>query len=425
MLGSRRASDGFKWVAYVPTQLRARRQARQVKVKQMRDDAGAAARRVARRSLHEAKEGIRHAGPRAARLMLRSGLILDPVGRAAASLLGRIGAILGRLEVPRIAGLVGVLLLIAAAFIAWSNGADAELRWTLVAATGAVLIAVAPTGWRMFAPPVARWALTKLEPRGGRAVKTVRIVGNSIERVRTLPYLAPAALGVVVLVGAVVTLPRLWPSAWTMPWIATRPVEGRAAVVAADVVRVAGTEIQLVGIAPPEPDQTCGEARKRWRCGREARSALRNLVEGRSLRCSVSGAGSGHRSIGRCQIGGKDVAGLLVGGGHVWADRWNTGGYGALEAKARDAKLGIWRTASTPPWNWRAQAWDEARKDAPNGCPIKAEVTRQGRFYHLPGSEAYDRVKVAKQTGKRVATRWFCSESEAIREGYTSPSTRG
>ena len=63
---------------------------------------------------------------------------------------------------------------------------------------------------------------------------------------------------------------------------------------------------------------------------------------------------------------------------------------------------------------FRAKVWDEAKKRAPDGCPIKGQVAGGSRIYVLPWSPDYDRVRVQKARGER----WFCSEQEAVSAGF-------
>lgn len=48
------------------------------------------------------------------------------------------------------------------------------------------------------------------------------------------------------------------------------------------------------------------------------------------------------------------------------------------------------------------------------GCSIKGNVSRNGRLYFVPGHPHYDAVRMNKPD-----ERWFCSEDEARRAGWT------
>lgn len=57
------------------------------------------------------------------------------------------------------------------------------------------------------------------------------------------------------------------------------------------------------------------------------------------------------------------------------------------------------------------------------GCNIKGNISIDAngnpnlgkKFYHLPGMEDYDATTIRQEYGER----WFCSEEEAIRKGWT------
>jgi hypothetical protein len=52
----------------------------------------------------------------------------------------------------------------------------------------------------------------------------------------------------------------------------------------------------------------------------------------------------------------------------------------------------------------------------PPGCAIKGNISEAGnRFYHVPGGEYYDGIIIQLDKGER----WFCTEAEAVNNGYT------
>ena len=70
--------------------------------------------------------------------------------------------------------------------------------------------------------------------------------------------------------------------------------------------------------------------------------------------------------------------------------------------------------SATRPSEYRALKWEEAKRDAPDGCPIKGSVRGSRRYYTVPWARDYERVKVSRNRGER----WFCSESEAQEAGF-------
>lgn len=193
--------------------------------------------------------------------------------------------------------------------------------------------------------------------------------------------------------------------------VASGDVEGRGSAVTGDVLRVGSTVVRLSGIEAPEPQQACADASGRqWQCGAAARQALGRLLRSGRVTCDI--AGSGSSSTGDCRIGDTDVAAELVRGGHVFATPGLFASYGGLEAEARAAKEGLWAGTPLRPADYRTQKWDEAKRDAPDGCPIKGSVRGGRRLYVVPWARGYESVRVNR------SGRWFCSESEAREAGF-------
>jgi endonuclease YncB( thermonuclease family) len=191
-------------------------------------------------------------------------------------------------------------------------------------------------------------------------------------------------------------------------------VEGRGVALSGDTLRVARTTIRLSGIEAPVQGQTCASGNSAsWRCDTAAREALaRALAKGR-VRCRLGSSDDDGRRFGTCHTGEKDVAAELVSGGHVFATSGLFTSYGSLESAARAGKAGIWAGEAARPEEYRAQKWEEAKRDAPDGCPIKGNAKGGRRIYVLPWAQGYERVRMS---GK--GDRWFCSESEARQAGW-------
>ncbi len=121
------------------------------------------------------------------------------------------------------------------------------------------------------------------------------------------------------------------------------------------------------------------------------------------------------RALGQCAFGDKDVGAELVRQGHVFADGSILVRYACQEREARAAKAGLWATGDAErPADYRAKMWEEAKRRAPEGCPIKGQVAGASRVYVLPWAADYERVRVQKARGER----WFCSEQEAVSAGF-------
>jgi endonuclease YncB( thermonuclease family) len=197
----------------------------------------------------------------------------------------------------------------------------------------------------------------------------------------------------------------------------SKPLQGRAYATGADSLRVGSSMVRLTGLEAPEREQRCGKGSKgskAWRCGAAAAEALSRLVDGRTVSCTTSGSDDAGRVLGRCTVGDKDVGAELVRQGHVFADGSIIGRYSFQEREARNAKAGLWSGDAERPAAYRAKLWDEAKRRAPDGCPIKGQVAGAARVYVLPWSPDYERLRVQTTRGER----WFCSEQEALAAGF-------
>jgi endonuclease YncB( thermonuclease family) len=195
-------------------------------------------------------------------------------------------------------------------------------------------------------------------------------------------------------------------------------LRGRGVAVSGDMLRVAGSTVRISGIEAPGYGQVCGSDKSRkWRCDVYAEAALSRLLAGGRIECQLKGTDADGHSLVTCRRGDTDIAAELVAGGHVFAETGLFAPYASNEKKARAAKAGIWAgEAAARPSEYRAQKWEEAKRDAPDGCPIKGNVRGGRRIYVLPWSRGYERVRVSESRGGR----WFCSEEEARSAGWQS-----
>lgn len=198
-----------------------------------------------------------------------------------------------------------------------------------------------------------------------------------------------------------------------MLWIAAAPAGAQTRVVDGDTLEIGGTIYRLNGIDAPEHGQKCGT----WDCGAEATDALVEMVKGRRVTCDpISKDGYG-RVIATCYADGNDIGGALVDEGLAWAFRRYSTEYTDAETVAKARSLGIWSGTFTAPWDFREAQWTSAAQKAPDGCPIKGNISRNGRIYHAPWSPWYDKTRINTSKGER----WFCSEAEAVAAGWRAP----
>lgn len=199
-------------------------------------------------------------------------------------------------------------------------------------------------------------------------------------------------------------------------------IEGRAAAITGDALRIGDTEIRLAGIEAPDLDQLCSRpGNRRWRCGVDARAALARSVRGTEVSCTLSGTDASGRKLGTCVARGEDIAEVLVRHGHVFAETGMFSKYASHEEEARAEKAGLWRGEAERPPEYRAKvaeqmarAWEKAAQTAPGGCPIKGRIASGRKLYALPGTVDYPRIRIRPRRGER----WFCSEEEALAAGW-------
>jgi endonuclease YncB( thermonuclease family) len=195
---------------------------------------------------------------------------------------------------------------------------------------------------------------------------------------------------------------------------------GVATAIDADTLDVGGgPRVRLFGIDAPEIGQRCKRPEGReWKCGIEARNRLADLVDGKEVRCAGDAFDDYQRLLARCAVDGVEVNALLVREGLAWAFIKYSRSYVDLEAAARAGHLGIWNGTAQPAWKYRAKRWEVAAATAPQGCPIKGNISRDGeRIYHAPWSPWYDRTSIDTAKGER----WFCDERQALEAGWRAP----
>ncbi|MDP4823288.1 MAG: thermonuclease family protein [Aestuariivirgaceae bacterium] len=148
-------------------------------------------------------------------------------------------------------------------------------------------------------------------------------------------------------------VPALLPNAASLviaAGLATGPVlTCPARVVDGDTIRVQGVSVRLSGIDAPELAQFCENAA----CGVEARAALRRLTFSKTVVCVEETRDKYQRVVARCVADGVDIAAAMALSGHALAYRQYGSAYVNEEARARQARAGMWAGAFDAPWDWR------------------------------------------------------------------------
>lgn len=189
-------------------------------------------------------------------------------------------------------------------------------------------------------------------------------------------------------------------------------------IIDGDTLAIGETTYRLHGIDAPELAQGCATPSDgEWACGTKAKEALEALAEGADVQCEGLEEDGYGRVVAVCRADGTDVNAELVRRGLAWAFRRYSEDYAALEEEARADGVGVWRAETQTPWDFRANRWSAAAEDAPEGCPIKGNISANGRIYHAPWSRWYGRTRIDTSKGER----WFCDEAEAVAAGWRAP----
>jgi len=382
MIAWRRRNDGFEWHKHVRTTIRLKRADRRRRI----DGARLAA-----------ADGLKGAGR-----------VSVEVGSSGLSLAGKWArAAIDALQ-------AGFVRLIEAIPPAWSR----VRAMTRDGLTVAWRLAVAASGRAVAWISARRTALPSLP----------RIAVPSLPSLPSVDGARLASTVVAVLIAASTVLG----GAWLLWWGATRlasasglfaqTIEGRAVATTGDVLRIGDTKIRLAGIEAPDLSQICSRpGDRRWRCGAAAQVALARAVRGAAVSCTLSGSDASGRSLGTCSVKSEDIAEGLVREGHVFAEPGLFSRYASQEEEARAEKAGLWRGEAERPAEYRAKvaermahAWEKAKQTAPGGCPIKGRIASGRRYYVLPGTVDYHRIRIRTRRGER----WFCSEEEAVAAGW-------
>ena len=394
----RKKPDGFEWHEYIRTTILVRRKARRQKAVDARRAAGEQmqAAGVALVAGSRAAGGAAWQGARAGTwgLVLALQAAWAFLVHLAKLILRPIADLVARPHIGIPLGLAGAVVLGAGIGRARIVGLDGEAALTLLG--GAVLMA-------SLLPMLARAIAWRPPPLPG-PVKT------ALAAVAALAALAAGAHWVTTGPGSGVLASAMS----SLPLIGGKSVKGRAYATGADTLRIGGTPVRLAGIEAHESEQRCGRGSNRWRCSSVAETVLSRLVNSRTVSCSLSGTDDAGHALGRCTVGETDVAAELVRQGYVFAGGGLLARYAGEEREARTAKAGLWGGEVERPAEYRAKLWEEAKRRAPDGCPIKGQVTASSRTYVLPWSPDYERARVQSTRGER----WFCSEQEAVSAGF-------
>lgn len=94
--------------------------------------------------------------------------------------------------------------------------------------------------------------------------------------------------------------------------VAADELSGVATVTDGDTIRMGQTRIRLFGIDAPESAQQCIREGKCYRCGDDATTALKSILDGNQVTCSPTGARTYGRIVATCEVNGDDISVSMV-----------------------------------------------------------------------------------------------------------------
>jgi endonuclease YncB( thermonuclease family) len=197
-------------------------------------------------------------------------------------------------------------------------------------------------------------------------------------------------------------------------------VTGRVRLIDGDTFEIEGIMIRLADVDAPEMSQKCeGGPEELRNCGEFVADTLAVRIRGQAVECEVQAIDEYERRVASCSHAGEDLSTWLVTEGLALAFRRFSEKLVPEEEAAKAAGRGLWQTTFEAPWDYRAHRWEVAVQQSPEGCPIKGNISQDGKkIYHTPwGSQWYERTKITESKGER----WFCDEAEALAAGWRAP----
>lgn len=147
--------------------------------------------------------------------------------------------------------------------------------------------------------------------------------------------------------------PTTGPRAVPLPQVVTGRIDS---IVSGDVFRIGLHTIRLYGIASPLIDQNCIDQNGHsYECGYIAARMLRDFVSGDEVSCRIMNINAKQELMAACSVGTFDIGAALVEEGWAIALPAVTPIYIPYQAKAQQAKSGLWSGQFQMPWEWQAE----------------------------------------------------------------------
>lgn len=143
---------------------------------------------------------------------------------------------------------------------------------------------------------------------------------------------------------------------------AAEPLRGPARVLDGGTIQIGGRRIGLFGIAAPDADQTCSDARDQpYPCGRDAARALADRIGTAVITCETRASETGGTVAALCRDGTEDLGAWMVAHGLAVPDRGAAPSYAAAADRAWGRRLGLWSGVFQDPAERRGRRADAAR----------------------------------------------------------------
>lgn len=170
----------------------------------------------------------------------------------------------------------------------------------------------------------------------------------------TVPAAVPPAAAVPVQETDLIGLPPTsGPRAVPIPQVVTGRIDS---IVSGDVFRIGQHRIRLYGIASPLINQNCIDYNGHpYECGYVAARMLRDFVSGDEVSCRIMNINAQQELMAACSVGTFDIGAALVEEGWAIALPAVTQIYIPYQAKAQQAKSGLWAGQFQMPWEWQAE----------------------------------------------------------------------
>lgn len=153
---------------------------------------------------------------------------------------------------------------------------------------------------------------------------------------------------------------------------------GSAYVIDGDTVVLNKIHIRLAGIDAPEMQQRCQLDQRDYSCGKEARKALLNMINGTAIRCEKLGLDKYERTLATCYLNDLNLNQWMVEQG--WAVSY--GNYRREEAVARRERYGIWAGSFEAPYQWRKEHLKQD-EDSESGHQARSSYVISDFIYYI------------------------------------------